>query len=133
MRGLLPFYDAVRAQAGDHEEFVQEMQYYLVHGNDANPENIMRWTNQCCRRERYPLEGDRLEARRARFPFSGDAEDGPPLAWVIYWKGRYSNGYGGAIPASLQSWGYVFWDRERLRESKGREEVRRKRGHLNGY
>jgi hypothetical protein len=127
MRGLLPFYDIVRAN--NHEELVDLMQYYLVHGNDVI-EQALGWTNQFFRRERYPLEGDQMEARRARLPFSGDAEDEPPLAWVIYWMGRYSNSYGGAIQASLQSWGHVFWDRKRLIRSKGTEEVLREREHV---
>jgi hypothetical protein len=124
MRGLLPFYDVVRAD--DHEELVTDMQYYLVCGADII-EHALDSTNQYFRRERHPLEGDYMEARRARLPFSGDAEDGPPLAWVIYWRGRYSNSYGGIIEASLQSWGHVFWDRERLIRSKGTEAVLRER------
>lgn len=126
MRGLPPFDDVIGVD--DHEELVSDMQYYLVHGSNAlDPENDLSCTNQYFRRERHPLEGDELEARRARLPFSGDTEDGPPLAWVIHWRGRYSNSYGDVIQPSLQSWGHVFWDRGRLIRSKGTEEVLRER------
>ena len=52
MRGLRPFYEAVRAQTGDHEEFIQEMQYDLAHGNNGDPKNAISWTDQLFRRER---------------------------------------------------------------------------------
>jgi hypothetical protein len=68
-----------------------------------------------------------MEARRERLRFSGDMEDGPPLAWVIYWRRRYSNRYGGAVRPSLQAWGYVFWNGRRLIKIKGTEEVLRER------
>lgn len=81
----------------------------------------------CLRRNRYTLEGDRMEARRERLPFSGDTEDGPPLAWVTEWRGRYSNRYGDDLPHSLKPWGHVFWDRGRLIKSKGMDAVLRER------
>lgn len=123
-RGLWTLYDVVTQD--DHEDLVVTMQYYLVHGSGIF-EDALSWTTQFFRRERRPLEGDRIEARRERLPFSGDVVDGPPLAWVIYWKGRYSNRYGDAVQDSLQHWGYVFWDRKRLIESKGIGEILRER------
>ena len=58
-------------------------------------------------------------------PFSGDKEDGPPLAWVTMWNGTVSNTYGSEIPAAVQDWGYVFWDAQRLVEMGGEQEVKK--------
>jgi len=106
------------------------MQKYTVLCPEFQFETILGWTNQFNRRERYPMEGDELEDRQERLPFCGDTEDGPPIAWVTEWRGRYSNSYGGAIPASLKKWGHVFWDRGRLIRSKGMEHVLREREKL---
>jgi hypothetical protein len=125
MRGLLPFDDILTD--GTHDDLVLSMQYYLVHGGGDITEWALSWTNQFFRRERHPLEDDRREARRERLRFSGNAENGPPRAWVIYWRGRYSNRYAGAVRPSLHMLGYVFWDRKRLIQIKGIEEVLRER------
>jgi hypothetical protein len=87
-------------------------------------EPILDWTSQDMRRREHPSEEDRAEARRERLPFLGDAEDGPPLAWVIVWRGRYSNEYGSVIDRRLKTWGYVFWDCRRLNESGGKKQLR---------
>jgi hypothetical protein len=124
MRGLLLFADVVRED--DHDELVELMQLYLTY-RDVDIEGTLDSANQFFRRERHPLEGDRMEARRERLAFSRDVEDGPPLSWVIYWRGRYSNYYGGNIQSSLQTWGHVFWDSKRLIKIKGTQEVLRER------
>ncbi len=130
MRGILAFYEMVKAE--DHADLVDQMEYYLIQ-NCGLIELALAWENQELRRERFPMEEDRMEAGRERLSFSGDTEDEPPLAWIMYWRGRYSNTYAGAsVDNSLQEWGYVFWDRRRLVRSKGREEVLRLREHASG-
>ncbi|KAK4148733.1 hypothetical protein C8A00DRAFT_38682 [Chaetomidium leptoderma] len=115
-RGLKPFYKILTTN--DHQLLVERMKKYL-----ALPgvfiETTLDGVTQHLRRELRPMEGDRLEARGARLPFSGDAEDAPPLAWVIAWRATYSNTYGKSLPDSLKEWGYVFWDNKRLIKSKG--------------
>jgi hypothetical protein len=71
-------------------------------------EPILDWTSQDMRRREHPSEEDRAEARRERLPFLGDAEDGPPLAWVIVWRGRYSNEYGSVIDRRLKRGAMCF-------------------------
>lgn len=127
-RGLRLFHKVLRTQ--DHDKLARRMQKYMVLCPGFQFETILGWTNQCNRRERYPMESDLLEDRRERLPYRGDIEDGPPLAWVTEWKGNYSNSFGGAIPASLKKWGHVFWDRDQLVGSKGMEDVLRERGRL---
>lgn len=46
--------------------------------------------------------------------FEGDSADAPPLAWVLYWRGRASNLFGDYVPASFRRWGYVMWDAHRV-------------------
>lgn len=130
MRGLLAFDDIITED--DHEELVELMQCYLVEGNGMT-EDLFGRTNQYFRRERLPLEGDEMEARRERLGFSREAEDGPPLAWVIYWRGKYSNRYGETVDPGLHKWGYVFWDKKRLVKMKGTEEVLRARDRYNDW
>lgn len=59
----------------------------------------------------------RDERARNREPmrFCGDAvpPTGPPRAWVLLWSGGYSNVYGEYVPRSLQTAGYVMWNKER--------------------
>ncbi|OJJ99010.1 hypothetical protein ASPACDRAFT_44638 [Aspergillus aculeatus ATCC 16872] len=66
----------------------------------------------------------RSQAREA-FPFRGDhvpdpREEFPPRAWTLIWHDTYSNLYGDWIPPELRSWGYVFWDAERM-ETEAKE------------
>ncbi|KAL4881033.1 hypothetical protein BJY04DRAFT_218551 [Aspergillus karnatakaensis] len=42
----------------------------------------------------------------------------PPFAWPLLWKGSPSNLYGYCIPPDLRRWGYIFWDRERMVQSR---------------
>lgn len=76
---------------------------------------ILARTNQQLRNQSHPSDRALKEACLDKLPFSGDKEDGPPLAWVTVWKGTYSNRFGDdVVPAALHAWGYVFWDAERL-------------------
>ena len=128
MRGLLVFADIVRED--EHDELVELMELYMIYGY-GDIEQTLCSDSQFSRRQRYPLEGDRMESRRERLAFSGDVEDGPPLSWVIYWRGRYRNRYAGSIVARLQTWGHVFWDRKRLININGTKEVLRERDNHN--
>lgn len=47
----------------------------------------------------------------------------PPLAWVAFWDGRYSNLFGRYVPPALRRWGYVMWDAKRLEASGAMEFV----------
>ncbi|KAK3305233.1 uncharacterized protein B0T15DRAFT_555182 [Chaetomium strumarium] len=51
--------------------------------------------------------------------FGADAEDEPPLAWFVVFRGRYCNWCGGVLPWGLKCWGWVFWDRQRLEKMAG--------------
>jgi hypothetical protein len=77
----------------------------------------------------HTMFGRRQNAERARpkLPFTGDGEDKPPLAWVILWNGTYNNRNGRGILTGLCSWGWVFWDADRLTKSGAEEVLRAKR------
>ncbi|KAF5689702.1 hypothetical protein FCIRC_1263 [Fusarium circinatum] len=66
------------------------------------------------RRMNHHSDSDLAQDNRETMSFSGDDEDSPPLAWVTFWKGRYSNLFGDFLPRSLRQWGYIMWDRNRL-------------------
>ncbi|KAL4906703.1 hypothetical protein BDW74DRAFT_177013 [Aspergillus multicolor] len=53
----------------------------------------------------------------------------PPLAWILMWKGTYSNLFGGFIDDTFRRWGYVMWDAERI-QSTGAEEVLKRQYQL---
>ncbi|OJJ69883.1 hypothetical protein ASPBRDRAFT_678288 [Aspergillus brasiliensis CBS 101740] len=61
-------------------------------------------------------------------PFQGDLmvpnaqEQYPPMAWILIWKGEWSNLRGVSIPDELRLWGYVLWDAARF-ETTGAKEV----------
>ncbi|KAK3902373.1 hypothetical protein C8A05DRAFT_15565 [Staphylotrichum tortipilum] len=120
LRGLVPFYRLVRED--DDEKMAGMLEAYLVPGS-GNIEHALGRPNQAARRRRHPMDGDGSEAAWTRLIFYGDVENGPPLAWVIYWKGRYVNRYGDALEPSVQRWGHVFWDNKRLVKSQGLEEL----------
>ncbi|KAK4034323.1 hypothetical protein C8A01DRAFT_49262 [Parachaetomium inaequale] len=129
-RGLALFHAVSRIgeeTADDHEALVRLMQENMTWSIGHPISEQLRYSTQDMRRFYHPSEGDRAEAARERMPFLGDGEDGPPLAWVIIWRGTYSNTYGGVIPSSLRGWGYVFWDARRLagRGGEMKRELRR--------
>lgn len=70
------------------------------------------------RREANYSERDGKQARRDKMPFTGDAENLPPLSWVTMWRGTYSNMYGSWIPVTFHRWGYIMWDASRLIDSR---------------
>ncbi|GKZ34875.1 hypothetical protein AbraIFM66950_005272 [Aspergillus brasiliensis] len=80
------------------------------------------------RRLRYVSISHRDSDRRVPLPFQGELmvpnaqEKYPPMAWILIWKGTWSNLVGAYIPDELRHWGYVLWDAARL-ETTGAKEV----------
>lgn len=73
--------------------------------------------NRQVARDNIPDAMDAAEVFRPRpFPFSGDTVPprGPPLAWVLLWKGKYVNKYGEYVPETLKASGWIVWDKRRL-------------------
>jgi hypothetical protein len=71
----------------------------------------------------YRSNHDVAQDAREKLPFSGNTEDGPPVAWAIIWRGIYGNWYGRMISYSLQKWGYVFWDVKRIVKTGGKQRL----------
>ena len=69
------------------------------------------------RRENWYSDRDAAQDRRDDMPFNGDREDLPPLAWVMIWRGTYSNMYGEYLDEDLRDWGYIMWDASRVMNS----------------
>lgn len=55
--------------------------------------------------------------------FEQDDLSSPPLAWVAFWDGRYSNQIGRYIPDAMHRWGYIMWDAKRLEDSGAMEYI----------
>lgn len=66
---------------------------------------------------------DEAQDRRQPMPFEQDTLSSPPLAWVLFWDGLYSNLVGVYIPDVLRRWGYVMWDAKRLEDSGAKEYI----------
>lgn len=66
------------------------------------------------RRDQWPTRHDSAQDFMQKTPFDGDKLDSPPLAWILYWRGEYSNLFGRYIPEALRRWGFVMWDAARL-------------------
>jgi hypothetical protein len=102
------------------------MQQHMTWALGHTIHNLLHNLGQGIRRQQFPgSERDTAEAARQALPFLGDKEEGPPLAWVTIWRGTYSNTYGYLIPESFHTWGYVFWDAQRLAGSGGKQELQR--------
>lgn len=56
-------------------------------------------------------------------PFEQDKLSSPPIAWVRFWNGTYSNLIGTYLPDVLRRWGYVMWDASRLENSGAMEYI----------
>lgn len=83
-------------------------------------EGLLGETQQTIRRHEHTSERDRMQDKRAPFPFRGDHRpDAPPLGWTTIWGDTYSNLFGWYTSDSLRQIGYVFWDAERLHEHNG--------------
>lgn len=106
----------------DHEQLVDMMRTAIVSGmgdhggsygndwiDDAVQDDI-----QMERRDGWYSHRASAQDWRQKMPFQGDSLDSPPLAWVLFWQGEYSNLIGNCIPEALRRWGYVMWDAARL-------------------
>lgn len=130
-RGLKMTIRLLSVATGDHEALVTKMQRCLTHDRCQDPplSRALAAVAQDDRREMsdsFPNARDEAEERRDSLEFAGDhvPPDGPPLAWVLFWHGKYSNAYGGYIPRPLQEWGYVLWDSRRWAENlEAREQI----------
>lgn len=101
----------------DHEQLVIAMEQCLTHdqivdaavrdalGTIAQDDRRTILTDLSDTRDVAELMGDPMY-------FAGDEvpAEGPPLAWVLLWGGKYVNIYGGYLPEPLKLWGHVMWD-----------------------
>lgn len=76
------------------------------------------------RQEGWPNLRDSAQSSRQKTPFHGDKPDSPPLAWILFWRGEYSNLFGCFITKTLRRWGFVMWDAARL-DSDARDDIER--------
>ncbi|KAJ0106860.1 hypothetical protein J7T55_014936 [Diaporthe amygdali] len=98
-----------------HEQLVEMMRVAIVSGiGDAWIENAVQELVQMERREKWYSKRDSAQDFRQEMPFDGDRLDSPTLAWVMYWRGEYSNLTGIYVPEALRRWGFVMWDAARL-------------------
>ncbi|KAL6835548.1 hypothetical protein V8C40DRAFT_234572 [Trichoderma camerunense] len=117
---------------GDHEKLVSKMQRCLTHDQnlDAPVRTAIGLAAQSDRREMstsFPNKRDEAEQRQDPIRFTGDTvpPNGPPLAWVLLWGGKYANIYGEYVPESLRRWGYVIWDKIRWDSMEAKELIAR--------
>ncbi|KAH8774578.1 hypothetical protein F5883DRAFT_627792 [Diaporthe sp. PMI_573] len=112
-------FDAWEAEAiGCVELFVRQRCLTHAHNLDAPMRRALGTVAQNDRRlmsADAPDARDEAEQRRDSMAFVGDGvpPDGPPLAWVLLWGGRYANICGEYVPEPLRRWGYVMWDKHR--------------------
>ncbi|KAH7130725.1 hypothetical protein B0J11DRAFT_523957 [Dendryphion nanum] len=121
-RGLELLHTVLTSRSA-HEQLVNTMQQNLCFPTGYSLEDLFILESpQYLRRHQYPIDEDSMELRRDSLPFIGDTDaKGPPQAWVLIWKGTYSNKYGHTIPETLRRWGYVMWDTGRLSDINGYE------------
>ncbi|KAH7013877.1 hypothetical protein EDB80DRAFT_863790 [Ilyonectria destructans] len=101
----------------DHEQLVIAMEQCLTHDQivEAAVRDALGTIAQDDRRTiLIDLSDARDVAELMGDPmyFTGDEvpAEGPPLAWVLLWGGKYVNIYGGYVPEPLKLWGHVMWD-----------------------
>ncbi|KAI0423748.1 hypothetical protein F5Y09DRAFT_336333 [Xylaria sp. FL1042] len=117
----------------NHQDLVSAMERCLMslplNHDDSRLELTL--TEHCDLKRRDPIDSphyipsarDQAERRQDPMSFHGDSSpvDGPPLAWVHAWGGRYANKFGDIMPESLNRCGYVMWDARRWDGMGGRE------------
>ena len=103
---------------GDPDALVAKMGRCLTHEQRWD-HPIARSLSQAAQHDRRELlvsklgARDEAEERGDPIEFTGDGASGPPLAWVLLWRGVYSNKCGEYVPLSVRQWGYVMWDERR--------------------
>lgn len=118
--GLQILYGILDTQS--HEQLVQGMRDsietgtygYIYSWNQDWIDEAVRDDKQDERRERWYSPRDSDQDWRQKMVFDGDRMDLPPLGWVLYWQGEYSNLVGDHIHFRLRRWGFVMWDAVRL-------------------
>lgn len=119
----------------DHEGLVALMQKSLT-GYQSRDSTIVRSFSDEAQDDRLLMipPSDRNATGRAReaaalrrdpVHFEGDAvpPTGPPLAWVQFWHGKYSNAFGNYIAPSLVRCGAFMWDGARWEGMGGEKRV----------
>ncbi|KAI3394003.1 hypothetical protein diail_3319 [Diaporthe ilicicola] len=86
-------------------------------------DGAVRQEHQFERHSLFYSDHDESQDTQQEMLFEQDDLLSPPLAWVTFWNGRYSNQIGDYIPNALHRWGYVMWDAPRLKESGAMEYV----------
>ncbi|ROV92313.1 hypothetical protein VSDG_07262 [Cytospora chrysosperma] len=118
--GLQLLSDTVKTK--DHEQLVMMTRSAIIsgmgehrgyYGNDWIDDAVEELV-QMERRERWYSHCDSAQDLRQKMIFDGDRLDSPPLAWVLFWQGEYSNLIGNRVPEALRRWGFVMWDAARL-------------------
>ncbi|KAI3336499.1 hypothetical protein HD806DRAFT_528105 [Xylariaceae sp. AK1471] len=104
----------------DRQTLVSKMERRLriYSGEEVTIPETMNAFNQMERRRtstNFPNAMDVAERYRDPLEFLGDSTrlNGPPLAWVLLWGGKYANINGALVPESLKRLGYVMWDESR--------------------
>ena len=119
--GLRVLVDTIQTE--DHEELVDRIRTAILSGVDSAHvcyvdsdwiEDVVTDLAQIEKRELWYSQQHSAQDFRQRMPFKGDKLDSPPLAWVLFWQGEYSNLIGDYIHPELRRWGYVMWDAARL-------------------
>ncbi|KAH8756218.1 hypothetical protein F5883DRAFT_718469 [Diaporthe sp. PMI_573] len=119
--GLRLLVDTIQTE--DHEELVDRIRTAILSGLDYTHvcyvgsdwiEDVVTDLVQIEKREQWYSQRDSAQDFRHRMPFKGEKLDSPPLAWVLFWQGEYSNLIGDYIHPELRRWGYVMWDAARL-------------------
>ncbi|RFU75927.1 hypothetical protein TARUN_6330 [Trichoderma arundinaceum] len=116
----------------DHDKLVVGMGRCITHDRcfDGSLQKALSNMAQGDRREmspRFPNPQDEAQERGDPMEFTGDttSAEGPPVAWVLLWNGRYANIYGNYVPIQLRKWGYVMWNEYRWKDMEAKELIRK--------
>lgn len=97
------------------------MQNQITPGKSHSLGYVLDGATQAMWHRLYPSSKTLRHKQRDPFPFQGDSEDLPPLAWTLIWKGAYSILFGEYLNCDFRFWGYIMWDAARIHT--GAEEV----------
>ncbi|KAJ4393340.1 hypothetical protein N0V93_002548 [Gnomoniopsis smithogilvyi] len=123
--GLPILFDVLNTE--DRCQLADMIRGAIVAGGEAD-DGIENWIDdatwddkQIQRRERWYTHHDFAQDHRQKMPFEGDDPALPPLAWILFWQGKYSNLIGRSYTTKpLRRAGFVMWDASRW-DSVGRE------------
>ncbi|KUI60308.1 hypothetical protein VP1G_07476 [Cytospora mali] len=112
-------------KANDSEELANVLEYAIVCGKHIHESQwiysdaVGKFDEQDERRAGAYNEYDEAQDTRQEMHFEQDIVSSPPIAWVRFWDGLYSNQIGIQIPDALRRWGYVMWDAKTIGEYRG--------------